>query len=120
MRFHALNLPTDVFFEVIESIEMGRLAGNRSRLLGQLRTEFVLFHLQQAAVGVVDDNELLRVEQMVRNNQRADGIVCSYAAGIADHVGIAGAQAETMLEQDAGIHAGKHGGVAPRTDREVA
>jgi hypothetical protein len=42
------------------------------------------------------------------------------AAGIANHVRVAGLEAEAVLEQDAGVHAGKKGHVPPRTDRKLS
>src|SRR6185312_8391608 len=45
-----------------------------------------------AAVGVVDDEPLLRTEELVGDDDRADGVVAGAAAGVADDVGIALAQ----------------------------
>jgi len=39
---------------------------------------------------VVDDDELLGVQEMMRNDQGAKRIFGGDAAGIADHVGVAG------------------------------
>ena len=65
---------------------------------------------------MVDDDELLRVEQMMRHDQRAQRVFCDDAAGIADHVRVAGIQSETALEQDSGIHAGEDGHAAAGLD----
>ena len=54
------------------------------------------------------------------DDQRAQGVVGGDAAGVADHVGITGMQAQAMLEQDAGVHAGQHSDVAARADGEIS
>ncbi len=40
-----------------------------------------------AAVGMVDDEPLARAQWLVRNDQRADGVVAGAARGVADDVG---------------------------------
>jgi hypothetical protein len=108
VRLHALNLLAQVRLKIVESIEMGRLAGNGTRLLGQARPEFVLLHFQQSAVGVVDDDELLRVQQVMRNNQRAQRVIGGNSAGIANHVRVPRLQPQAAFKQDSGIHTGQH------------
>jgi len=116
MRFHAVNLEADVRFEVVEGVEVRGFGCGGSHLFGEAGFQFVFADFQQAAVGVVDDDEFLGVEQMMGDDQGAQGVVGGDAAGIADHVRVAGMQAEAVLEQDAGIHAGEDGYVAPGTD----
>ena len=50
------------------------------------------------------------------DDQRADCVFRGDAAGIADHVGVSGTQAQAVLEQDAGIHAGEYRDMAARLD----
>ncbi len=100
MRLHLPHLLAHIRLQIIEGVEMRRLAGNGSHLLRQLRPQFVLFHLEQPAVGVIDDDEFLRVKQMMRDQQRSDRIVRRNPPRIADHVCIARTQSETMLEQN--------------------
>ena len=69
---------------------------------------------------MVDDDEFLGVEQVMGDDEGADGIVGGDASGVADHVCVAGMQAEAVLEQDAGIHAGEDRDVALGADREIA
>jgi thiol-disulfide isomerase/thioredoxin len=109
---HALHLLADVRFQIVEGMEVRGFGRGRSHLFGQPRLQFVFAHFQQAAVGVVDDDEFLRVEQVMGDDQRAQGVVGGDAAGVADHVRVAGMQAQAVLEQDAGIHAGEDGHVA--------
>ena len=111
VRFDALHLFAHVSFEVVEGMEVGRLFGIGSHLFDQAGFEFVFTHFQQAAVGVVDDDELLRVEQMMGDDERAQSVFSRDASGVADHVRIAGMEAEAVLEEDAGIHAGQYGHV---------
>ena len=120
VRLHTLHLQADVCFQVVEGVEMRGFVCGGSHLLGQASFEFVFAHLQQAAVGVVDDDELLRVEQVMRDDQRAQGVVGGDAAGIADHVRVPGMQSQAMLEQDTGIHAGQHGDVPLGADGEIS
>ena len=98
MRFHALNLLAQVRFEIVESVEMGRLAGDSAHLIGQVRPEFILLHFQQSAIGVVDDDELLRIEEVMRNDQRAQRILGGDAAGIANHVRVPRLQSQAAFK----------------------
>src|SRR4249919_2173095 len=86
MRFYALHLLADVRLKVVESIEMSGFTGHNTHLFGQLRAQFVFLNLEQAAVGMVDDDELLRVEQVMRDDQRAQRVFGGDAAGVTDHV----------------------------------
>jgi len=120
VRLHALHLLTDVCFQIIESMEVRRFVRRCPHLFRKPRFQFVLAHLQKSAVGVVDDDELLRVEQVMGDDQGAQGVVGSDAAGVADHVRVAGMQAQAVLEQDAGVHAGEDGDVTPGADGEIS
>jgi len=120
MRFYAQHLEAHVRFEIVEGVEVRRFLCGDSHLLGQARFQFILAHFQQAAVGVVDDDEFLRVEQVMGDDQGAQGVVGGDAAGVADHVCVTGMQAEAMLEQDAGIHAGEDRDVAAGADGEIS
>lgn len=120
MSLDAVDLLADIFFQIIECVEVRRFAGDGAHFFGELRAEFVLFYLQQATIGVVDDNEFLCVEQVMGNDQRADRIICGDASGVANHVSVAGPETQAMLEQDTGIHASQDRGVAARADRKVS
>ena len=91
-----------------------------SHLHGETRLQFVFAQVQQAAVGVVDDDELLRVEQVVRHDQGAKSIVRGDAPGVADHVGVTGMQPEAVLEKNARVHAGQDGNVPLGADGEIS
>src|SRR5207253_10463835 len=57
------------------------------------------------AIGVVNDEPLARAEQLVRDHQRADGIVAGAAAGVADYVCVAFAQSRVPGGIEPGVHA---------------
>src|SRR5208282_2463486 len=99
---------------------MGRLAGDHAHLIRQVGPQFVLLHAQQSAVGVVDDDELLRVEQVMRDDEGANGVVGGDASGVANHVGIAGLQAQAAFEQDSGVPAGQYGQATTRLNRQIS
>jgi hypothetical protein len=54
---------------------------------------------------VLYDDELPRVEQVVGDQQTADGVLGGQPAGIADDVGLAGLQTQQVLDGETGIHA---------------
>lgn len=114
------HLLADVFFKVIEAVEMSRLAGDRAHLLGEALSQLVFLNLQESAVGVVDDDELLCVEQVMRDEQRPDRVVRRDTTRVADHVSITGSKAKTMLEQNARVHASEYGGVSPWANLKIA
>ena len=68
----------------------GLIAG----LVLDLSAELVVGEREHAAVGVVDEDDLLGPEQALRDRQRADLVVGHDAAGVADHVRVALLEAE--------------------------
>src|SRR5512139_2248393 len=73
-----------------------------------------------AAVGVVDDEPLAGAQQLVGDDQRADGVVAGAAAGIADDVGVALGEAGVLGRVEAGVHAGEDGEMPARGHRQLA
>ena len=55
---------------------------------------------------MLDDDDLVRAEQLLAHDQRADHVVGHEPAGVADDVGVAGPQAEGLLDVEPGVHAG--------------
>ena len=90
MGFYTAYLLADVLFQVIESVEMPWRAVGRAHFVREPLFQFVFANFQQAAIRVVDDDELLGVQEMMRNDQGAKRIFGGDAAGIADHVCVAG------------------------------
>ena len=64
-------------------------------------------------------NHSARAEQLVRDHQRADGVVAGPAAGVADDVRVALAQPGVLGRVEAGIHAGQDGEAARGRQREL-
>ncbi|KAB8349427.1 hypothetical protein FH972_023454 [Carpinus fangiana] len=60
---------------------------------------------QHAAAGVLDEDDLLRAEQLLRDDERAQGVAC-VAAGVADDMGVAELNAVRGRRVDACVHAG--------------
>ena len=73
-----------------------------------------------AAVGVVDDEPLAGTQQLVGNDQRADGVIAGAAAGIADDVGVALREPGILGRIEAGVHAGEDGEVSARRHGQAA
>src|SRR5215469_7640184 len=68
----------------------------------------------------IDDDELLSGEQVMRHDQRWQGIFGGNPPGLADHVRVAWPEAKTMLEEDPGIHAGEDSDAVLGSHRKLA
>ena len=82
MRLDPFHLGSHIFLQVIESVEMCRLGGARASFFLESFAQSVVLEGQHAAIGVVDDDELLRAQQVMRNDERPQGIF-----GTRDRVG---------------------------------
>ena len=120
MRFHPVHLLPDVSFQIVKGVKLRGRSGGGPHLGCQLLFEFSLPHSQQTAVSMVDDDELLRVQQVMGNDQRADRVIRCDSAGIADHVRIPWLQSQAAFEQDSGIHAGQDSQMPPWADGQVS
>src|SRR6266568_2462684 len=76
--------------------------------------------VEHAAVGVVDQHDLPGAEQPLADGQRPDLVVGDDPAGVADHVGLAVAEAEQPVDVEAGVHACDDGKVRGRRHRQRA
>lgn len=56
-------------------------------------------------MGVLDDEDFGRLEQLLGDDEGAEG-VAGAAAGVADNVGVAGGDAEGGVGVDTAVHAG--------------
>ena len=63
---------------------------------------------------MVDEDDLTGVEQVVRDDERANRVLSHNAAGVSDDVGLACSKAEKILDVNAGIHARHNGHVLGR------
>ena len=82
--------------------------------------ELVVGEGQHAAVGVVDQDDLVGAEQPLADRQRADLVVGDDAAGVADDVRLALGQAEDPVDVEPGVHARHHRDVLARRQRQRA
>ena len=114
------DLAADVALEIREGVEVGGGDGGGAGLFFQLFEELVVVESEHTAIGVIDDDELLGAEQVMGNNQRAEGVFGGDAAGVADDVGVAGFEAEELFDGEARVHAGEDGQFAGRGHGEAA
>ena len=105
-------------FAVLEGLDRKR-RGDSGRLL-QLRPEPVLGDLLHAAVVVVDQHHLTGTQAPLRKRQGADHVVGDDAAGVAEDVRLAVAEAEGGEDVEPRVHAGDDRQVALRFDVEVS
>jgi hypothetical protein len=63
---------------------------------------------QHAAVGVVNDEELIRAEQLVGDDRRAKRVVAGAPSGIANNVGISLRESGVLGRIQTGVHARKN------------
>src|SRR5215471_10167385 len=83
-----------------------------------LTLELVVGDLLQAAVSVVDQDDLGGAEQPLANRQRPDHVVGDHPARVADHLRLLVAEAEQLEDLEPGVHAGDHGRVRGRPRRQ--
>ena len=65
MRLNPLHLNSYIFLQVIEGVEVYQLIRARAHLLLQMFAQSFVLEAQHAAIGVVDDDELLRAHQVM-------------------------------------------------------
>src|SRR6266852_9509736 len=113
MGAQLLQLVADIFLNVLERVEKGRSDGGGSGAILDAVAQIVLGGGHQSAIGVVDDHDFFRAQQVMRNDERAQGVIGDDAAGVADDVRVAGFEAE-RANGKARVHAGKDGEFALR------
>ena len=87
--------------------QLGGLEGVREQSADDLVGEEL-----HAAVGVVDDEPLLRAQQLVRDHEGPDGVVGRASPGVTDDVRIAFAEPGVLGGVQPGVHAGEDGEAA--------
>src|SRR5712691_5835274 len=95
---------TYVFLEIVERLRGPLRLDPRVAL--DLAAEVVVAEGQHAAVGVVDEHDLLGPKQALRDRERADLVVGDDTARVPDHVRVALAQPEQPVGIQTRIHAG--------------
>ena len=107
----------DVEVEVLEGLGVPR--DGDAGLGLELGAELAVVERLHAAVGVVDEDDLLGPHQPLGDRERADLTVGDDAAGVADDVRVALAQAEQREEVDPRVHARHDGEPALRRALEA-
>jgi len=114
-----LELVADVFVDVLEGEEEGGGDGSGAGAVLNASAEVLLAGVHEAAVGVVDDHELLGAEEVMRDQEGAEGIIGDDAAGVADDVGVTGFEAQGE-DGKARVHASENGEFALGARGEAA
>jgi hypothetical protein len=109
MIFDAGDLAADILLEVFERVEVRRRYGGDAALVLELVEELIVSEGDHAAIGVIDDDEFLCAQQVMRNDQGAQRVFGGDAAGVADDVGVTGFETQKLFDAEARVHAGEDG-----------
>src|SRR5262249_34570849 len=88
--------------------------------LGQETPHQLVGEEQHSAVRMMNDEELLRAEELVGNDQRAEGVVTGAASRVANDVGIALRQPRVLGGIQPGVHAREDRKATRRRQRQLA
>ena len=102
------DLGPDEIVEILErtEIDVQRLPGLLLEAIPKLR----LVRPEQPAAGVTDDEDLVRSEELLADDERPDRIVARLPTGVSNDVGVPGPEPESLLDVQPSVHA--------RQDRE--
>src|SRR5258708_21270118 len=89
------------------------LTGRRCDSLGDLR----LSHAAEGAVGVMDEHDLARAENRLRDQKRAAYVVGDATSRIADHMRVSRSESEQTADIHARVHAREHRELEDRLGR---
>ena len=120
MAAKLLDLVANVFFHDVkgkESTGRGHCVGAGSRYNQSAQLLFAT--AQQSAIGVVNDHDLFRSEQVVRDDQRSNDILGHDATRVSQDMSVACVQSQCLLFQP-GVHAGDNGQMTLRARRDVS
>src|SRR3990172_8727498 len=106
VRPDSLDLRADVFLQVAERVEAD-LRGVRAVLLRQGVLEVLVLERQHAAVRLADHEELLRSEELVRNDERTESVLRRDPSCVPDHMSVSLPEPRERMDVDSGIHARK-------------
>ena len=88
---------------------------------GEAAAEVVLVGAEEAAAGVGDDEDLVGTQQLLADESERIASSVAIATRVADDVGVAGPQAERVLDVEPRVHAGEDreagDGAAVRAER---
>src|SRR5581483_4731057 len=82
--------------------------------------ELVVGEREHPAVGVVDQHDLLRPEQALRDRERPDRVVGDDAARVADDVRVSLREPQEAVDVEARVHAGDDRDLASRRRRQAS
>ena len=88
------QLLPDVFLDVGKGVEAHRRICWNAGSLFDRAMQLFLGRLHQTAIGVIDDHELLRAEQVMGNQQGSNSVVGDDAARVANQVSISRSKAQ--------------------------
>ncbi len=88
-------------------------------LFQQAANDLVVEQLH-AAIAVMDDEPLIGAEQLVRDDQRADGVVAGAPAGVADHMRVAFRKPSIFGRIEPRVHAGQDREFTARRQGQLA
>ena len=119
MAAKLLDLVANVFFHDVkrkESAGRGHClgAGPRDNQSAQL----LFATAQESAIGVVNDHDLFRPEQVVRDDQRSNDILGHDATRVSQDMSVACVQSQRLLSQPS-VHAGDNSQMTLRVRRDV-
>ena len=109
-----LQLVADIFFDVLEGVEEGRSNRGGSSAILNSGPQILFAGIHQSAIGVIDDHDLFGAQQIVRYDQRAQGVLRNDAARIADDVRVPRFQTQGANRKPR-IHTGQDCELALRT-----
>ena len=89
MRFNLFDLRPHIFFQIAEGVEAFRFCWACACLCLQLFAQSLVLKTQHAAIGVVDNDERPRTQQVMRNDERTESVFRRDPTGVADNVRLA-------------------------------
>ena len=100
------DLGPDELVEILERAELDveRLPG----LLREASPKLRLVRPEQPAAGVADNEDLVRSEELLADDERADRVVAREPARVSDDVGVTGPEPESLLDVEPSVHARKN------------
>ena len=111
MGVELLQLVADIFFYVLEGVEEGGSHGGGSGAVLNSGAQVLFGGVHQSAIGVIDDHDFLGAQEIVRYDQRAQGVLRHDTARVADNMSVSRFQTQGT-NRKAGIHTGQDGELA--------
>src|SRR6202790_3425277 len=119
MRADVLQLMADILFNVLEGIKKRGRDGRGSSAILHSVAQILFGSMHQAATRVVDDHDLFGVQQVMRDDQGAQGIFGNDAACVSNDVSVSGFRTQSLKTGDAQITRNAGGIVTEDTLRSL-